>query len=75
MFKYRYRLIKCFFLIINKFFSFAYLNEIYQRLKRTLANAIDVFIVSNLEVKRNVMSLQYAINHNFHIKSKLKNRN
>ena len=75
MSKYRNRLSKCVFSMINRFSSIAFLGETSQRLEGTLADTYNVFAVPDTGAERNVMTLQYAIANNLTIKSEPEYRN
>ena len=74
MSKFRHRLTKCLFSIINNVSHFGFLGETYQRLEGTIADTHQVFAIPDTGADRNVMSLQYAIDHGLEVQSEPKNR-
>ena len=65
--KFRDRLTKCLFRIANNVPHFDFLGETYQRLKGTLADEHSILAIPDTGADRNIMSLQYAVNHGFEI--------
>lgn len=75
MSKYRHRLTRCFFSMANKLSTFAFLGMGCQRLEETLADAHDVLAVPDTGAERNVMSLQFVIDHDLCLKEGPEHRN
>ena len=65
--KFRHRLTKCIFSVINNIPHFGFLGETYQRLQGTLAGKHPVLAIPDTGADKNVMSLQYAVNHGFEL--------
>ena len=62
-----YRLAKCVFTVINKIPCFGFLGETYQRMQGTLGDEHSVLAIPDTGADRNVMSLQYAVDHGFEL--------
>ena len=69
MSKFRHRLTKCLFSVINNVSHFGFLGDTYQRLHGTIADTHQVSAIPDTGADRNVMSLQYAIDHGLEIKT------
>lgn len=74
MSKFRHRLTKCLFSVINNVPQFGFLGETYQRLGGFIADEHAVLAIPDTGADRNVMSLQYAIDHGLELKSGPKHR-
>ena len=72
--KFRHRLTKCLFSVINNVSHFGFLGETYQRLEGTIADTHPVLAIPDTGADRNVMSLQYAVNHGLKVQTEPHNR-
>lgn len=75
MSRFRHRLTQCLFPVASKNATFAFLGETFQRLEGVLAGKYNVLAVPDSGAERNVMDMQYAIDHGFKIKEETENRN
>lgn len=75
MSRFRHRLTLCLFPVASQHATFAFLGETCQRLEGVLAGKYNVLAVPDSGAERNVMDLQYAIDHGFKIKEETENRN
>ena len=64
-----HRLTRCLFSIVNNIPHFGFLGETSQRLDGTLGETRSVLAVPDTGAERNVMSLQYAVDHGFRLKT------
>ena len=55
--------------MVNNISHFSFLGETYQRLHGTLADKLSVLAIPDTGADRNVMSLQYAVEHGLEIKT------
>lgn len=74
MSRFRHRLTKCLFSVINNAPHFGFLGETYQRLEGTVADAHPVLAIPDTGAERNVMSLHYAIENGLELKTGSKHR-
>lgn len=74
MSKYRHRLSRCFFSMDGTLPAFAFLGDGCQRLEGILADEHNVLAVPDTGADRNVMSLQYVIDHDLHLKKRSEHR-
>ena len=65
--RFRHRLTKCLFSVIDSVPHFGFLGETYQRLQGTLADEHSVLAIPDTGADKNVMSLKYAVDHGFEI--------
>ena len=65
--KFRHRLTKCLFSVIHNVPHFGFLGETYQRLQGTLADEHSVLAIPDTGADKNIMSLQYAVDHGFEL--------
>jgi len=73
--KYRHRLTQCFFSMSNKLSAFAFLGEGCQVLEGILADEHFVLAVPDTGAERNIMSLQFVIDHDLDLREGSEHRN
>lgn len=67
--KFCHRMTRCLFSVVNSVPHFGFLGETYQRLEGTLDDRHSVLAIPDTGADRNVMSLQYALDHGFALKT------
>ena len=74
MSRFNHRLTKCLFSIVNNVSQFGFLGETCQRLQGTIADSYPVLAIPDTGADRNVMSLQYALDHGLQLQTEPENR-